>query len=767
MFVNTPLMYAANSSITTLTMERGCIGSLSGAGNQRVNLGSTSGHQQEIDWHSFLDPIWRENCTAQEIISKLHRRLREMPEADKPIFWLSLVIFSPNEITPDTIRPMFLLYSQCGELPGLPELVIEKQWARLLALTVENPNNVLAEDERQAFLQKLLPVMPRAPQLTADAVDALLKAYRYLKKSGRLDSPESMPILEMLVRCSVMSSYPSYQRAAVEIQEDIYDHMGEKQAILLQLLPDINEPEDDELPAADVIRRLEKKLRLLEKYKVNSEHTKLAIAAEYIREGQETKAVTLMQETLDAEQRTFKTLPVFDQNAKGEIAVTALCLARAQGMHGDAQSAAKTLDIAKQILAELADDFLRKSWSPVIPAIEGEMAVKSGDFSSGEKLYAASDAQFDVQRVRQQYAQFLKNAPYCKILLPGEETVLQELSKLLRKSGNVNLAEQKEKTLETVRSNARKAAAEERLSQSFSRWERQLNTSLVLQENDIAAQAMSVSVVKSEVLCSPAFKLDQIERLAKQLIEHSRFSTAINLINLALKEPSLAEFSDFPLHATYLQQLRVRAEVTSGQFQIAQNDCNDFLAKPLNKNPKMRNQRLDVRGWQARSKLLIGQSSRAKKQLEEICAEWDKEGTNDFISDFREHVRDLATSYYDLHEYRDATRVLRYYLTKLSYNNGAESDEAKSLLGLSYQKLGNVGLGDPLIEDVVSSIKDGFDGVERIYAITHIADFYAAVKDRPKALKYYRRAKIALHVLKLERLPIAQHIETQLQGVPG
>lgn len=84
----------------------------------------------------------------------------------------------------------------------------------------------------------------------------------------------------------------------------------------------------------------------------------------------------------------------------------------------------------------------------------------------------------------------------------------------------------------------------------------------------------------------------------------------------------------------------------------------------------------------------------------------------------------LPAAYYDLHDYQEAARTLRYYLAKLSYNNGSESYEAKSLLGLTYEHLGNIGLGEPLIDEVVSSLKERADDVERIYAITHIADFY-------------------------------------------
>lgn len=716
----------------------------------------------DFDWHEFFDPAWHQNLTVQQKIEKLQARLKQLPEAEKPLLWLSLVVFNPDEITCDTIRPLYALFSQCGELPNMPEVVAEKQWQKLLYLTVENPGDVLQPEERRAFVRKLLPVPSKAPMFSADAVDALVTLYHVQKNQGKLDSDEAILIIETLVRCSVWSNFPSYQKAEAEIQEDLYDHLTEMQASLLQLTPDLNEQIDDELPAPTVIRRLEKKLNLLEKYKVYAAHTKMSIAAEYFRDGQFAKAASIMQATLDAGRESLKGLPVSDQNARSDVAVTALCLAKTLVMQGDAQSASKTLDIAKQILPEFSEDWQCR-WSPGIPAIEAEIASTSGNKSLAQTLYAAADAQFDVQRVCRNYALFLKSAPYAKLILPNEQTVLQDLITLLRSDGKLELARQKEKILKNIRIEAEKKRAEDRLSSMFDQWQRRLSAFYSPQDtSEMVSQAMQA--VKSDTTSSATYKLDLIEHLAKHLIESSRFAASIDLINLALEEPLLAGCPDFQLHAAYLQQLKIRAEVTSGQFRSAQADCAEFLEKPTDKNPKLRNQQLDVRGWQARIKLLSGRPGEARKELEQLCSEWSKEGTNDFISDFREHVRDLATAYYDLHDYQEAARALRYYLAKLSYNNGSESYEAKSLLGLTYEQLGNIGLGEPLIDEVVSSLKERADDAERIYAITHIADFYLTAKDVPTALRYYRRANTALQQLNLERLPVAAYVQGKLHN---
>lgn len=437
-----------------------------------------------------------------------------------------------------------------------------------------------------------------------------------------------------------------------------------------------------------------------------------------------------------------------------------MCLARTLLFQGDAEAAAETLKTAKEIQSKLTDDFLC-GWSPAVPAIEAEIASKQGDYKLAESLYELADSKFDIQRVRQNYTLFLKNAPYCKLMLPNEQIVLQDLISVLRKEGKIELAVQKEKVLEGVRRRTRKLDAEECLTELFGRLDREIAMcSLSADSHDLAKRA--ISAVQSETDCSPDFKLGLLERFAKNLIEHSYFASAIDLINATLRDRSFESDRDFRFHALCLQQLKIRALVTSGQPQSAQTECADFFAKYTDGIPRLRNQKLDVLGWQARIKLLNGRPFEAREELEKLCRAWDKDGTNTFISDFREHVRDFATAQFLLHQYSEAAQTLRYYLAKLSYNNGSESDEANSLLGLTYQKLGNAGLGRPLVDEVVSRLKEGDDDIERVYAVTYVADFFLAANDKPTALKFYRRADLALRRLSLQRLPVASYVKVRL-----
>ena len=722
-----------------------------------------NGPHEEFDLQTLEDPGWGKGLTTEQKISKLDSQCSQLTTENKPLIWFGLLQFKPQEITKTNLQMLSVLFSKCSTSPGDLSEIAEKQWQTILFLLFENPDNQVEPEERYQLIENLLKPTPGSINNdNSDATNALIELFHREKRLGHLDNPESLLLLETLLRRSAVCQDPALSDVFAEIQTDVLDHMTEKETALLQLIPDVPGG-TDEFTRRNALSRLEKKLSLLDKYKSSKIHTQLAIAAEYFKLGELSRSESIIQSALQSAQQSMKPLPSFDQNARSEVAVLALCLSTVQVRQNEPDAATKTLNIAKQILPEISNQFA-KGWEPAIPAIEAEIALKIGDTASAEALFQQADLQFDALRVHDQYEYFLKAHAACREILPNEQTVLEDLIALLRKENKSEIADEKSQTLQKIKIDAIEKEADQSLRAQIDSCEQAQRTPYYGNSRCTVQEIIS-ALVNSP--CKSSYKIDLVEHMAKTFIEHSRFSNAIELINGAIKEPSITNCDDFPIHKTALQQMKIRAEVTSGRFETAAADCATFLAKPPSTDNRLRNQWLDVRGWQARMELLSGRPDKARKDLEQVCKEWDKEGTNTFISDYREHLRDLTVAYFGEHEYASAARALRYYLKKISYNNGSEYYQAQSLLGRCYQKLGNVGLAEPLIDAVVSSLKERSDDIERVYAITYIADFYFDQNEKKLALKFFKRGERALEGLGLQNLPVATYIKTksQLLGV--
>jgi hypothetical protein len=711
----------------------------------------------DVDWRNLLDPEWANHLSFSQKISKLKYMQLRLPENEKQQIWLALARLKSGEVTAENLSALCALFSASGAMPSSVNLMAREQWKKLLFAAFED-NKVLEVNARHQLIRDLMP--PEHSYLQAYdfvTISTLLQLYEREVASGRAETPVGLALSEVLLNLFAQNSDVVGRGTVLRFEAAVLDHVTKKQSELLQIIPNVSGGEN-EATQREALHVLEKKLQLIEKYKGQEEPTKLAIAAAYFNLGQLQLSKSFVEAALTSLQNRSASVPVSDQRCQSEVAVAALCLARVALSSNDCACARKNLNIAKQILPEISNGYQRE-WEAIIPAIEAEIALKSGDKKTAETLYKQADDGFDAQSVRGGYERFLKSSDYLKTFLPSERAVLQGLIKLLRENGEQQLAQEKEQTLEKIIKQSAEKSSEETLSRDLDRCKRNM-VFAYLDPSNCSAQNIMAAVRASS--CAMSYKLSVLERLARSCLDHSRFEKSIALITATLADPALSHCQDFDLHAIYLHQLKIRAEVSSGLFNDASADISEFLARPTPDIPKLRNQRLDVLGWQARLTLLGGHPDKARFALEEVCKEWDKEGTNEFISDFREHLRDLAIAYYETQDYQLAAKALRYYLANASYHNGSEAYQAQSLLARCYQKLGNIGLAQPLIDAVIAAIEMRTDDVEQIYTVTNVADFYSDLKENEEALKYYHRARLELKLLNLGRLPVFAYVKSKV-----